>query len=330
MSRALITGGTGFIGLHLAKALAGRDVRVDLLDLAPPDPTDTDLSTLIAGGTVTHIVGDLRDRATWNHLGRDYDLIVHLAAMLGVSAVASAPYRVLSENVETTAAAIELARGQPQLRRFVFASTSEVYGGTQEQLDLPIPTPEAAILALPDLDRPRTSYMLSKIYGEALTRHSGLPYTIIRPHNVYGPRMGMRHVVPEMLKRARGLSEGQPFAVYSADHTRTFCYVDDAVEMILRAAEAPAGDGAAINIGAAAPEITMAALGRMVLQIVGRSAPIDPQPATPGSPARRCPDMARCVEISGFRAETPLEDGIRRTYDWYRTHHFDRNVSADA
>ncbi len=324
MNRALITGGTGFIGLHVAKALAGRDARVDLLDLTPADPADTELTALLAGGTVTHIVGDLRDPATWERVGRDYDVIIHLAAMLGVSAVASAPYRVLSENLETTTAAIELARRQAQLRRFVFASTSEVYGGTQEQLDLPIPTPEQVVLALPDLDRPRTSYMLSKIYGEALTRHSGLPYTIIRPHNVYGPRMGMRHVIPEMLKRARELSEGQAFAVYSADHTRTFCYVDDAVEMILRAVEAQAGDGVAINIGAPAPEVTMAALGRMVLQIVGRSAPIDPQPATPGSPARRCPDMARCIEITGFCAETPLEDGVRQTYDWYLTNHFDR------
>ena len=85
---------------------------------------------------------------------------------------------------------------------FVFASTSEVYAGSLEHFGLPIPTPETAPLGLPDLGRPRTTYMLSKIYGEALCRHAGLPFTILRPHNLYGPRMGMAHVIPELHARA--------------------------------------------------------------------------------------------------------------------------------
>jgi nucleoside-diphosphate-sugar epimerase len=66
---------------------------------------------------------------------------------------------------------------------------------------MPIPTPEDTLLALPGLDQPRTSYMLSKIYGEAMVRHSGVPFTILRPHNIYGPRMGSSHVIPELLQK---------------------------------------------------------------------------------------------------------------------------------
>ncbi|MCB9946831.1 MAG: NAD-dependent epimerase/dehydratase family protein [Rhodospirillaceae bacterium] len=330
MTRALITGGAGFIGLHLARALVARNMRVDLLDVGTPDPADADLAGLLASGRAALVVGDIRDGTVRAGLAGGYDLVFHLAARLGVAAVASAPYQVLAENIETTMAALDLARGCADLQRFVFASTSEVYGGAQEHLDLPIPTPEDALLALPDLSRPRTSYMLSKIYGEALTQHSGLPFTIIRPHNVYGPRMGLRHVIPELLKRAHTLPAGQAMAVYSTEHTRTFCFVEDAVQLILQAATVPAGLNATVNIGAQAPELAMGALGRLVLDVVGRTAEIDPQPATAGSPARRCPDMARCTAITGLHAQVSLEDGVRRTYDWYRTHVFDRPSHAPA
>jgi len=74
---------------------------------------------------------------------------------------------------------------------------------------------------VPDLSRPRTSYMLSKLYGEALCRHSGIPFTILRPHNVYGPRMGLSHVVPELIERAHGARDSDLLEVFSIGHRRT-------------------------------------------------------------------------------------------------------------
>jgi nucleoside-diphosphate-sugar epimerase len=86
---------------------------------------------------------------------------------------------------------LTLARDQRDFSRFLFASTSEVYAGTLQYFGMPIPTPENTPLAMTALDEPRTSYMISKIMGEAMCQQSGLPFTIFRPHNVYGPRMGM-------------------------------------------------------------------------------------------------------------------------------------------
>ena len=89
--------------------------------------------------------------------------------------------------------AIDIAKKQKRLKRLLFASTSEVYAGTLRYHGLEFPTTEETPLTVSDLRHPRTSHMLSKIYGEALLRQSNLPYTIFRPHNFYGPRMGMSH-----------------------------------------------------------------------------------------------------------------------------------------
>jgi nucleoside-diphosphate-sugar epimerase len=240
-----------------------------------------------------------------------------------VANVQERPFAVLRDNVEMLLSAIELGARQGNLQRFVFASTSEVYAGTLEHYPLPIPTPETTPLALPDLARPRTSYMLSKIYGEALCRHAGIPHTIVRPHNVYGPRMGMAHVVPELLKRAIEAPRDGELAVYSVDQTRTFCYIDDAIEILLRAAETPGAEGRALNLGAQSPEVSIGSLAEKILAATGRTdLRIVPRPAPPGSPARRCPDMTETERLIGFRAQVTLDEGIARTLQWYRAQGF--------
>src|SRR5690606_35207656 len=97
------------------------------------------------------------------------------------------------------------------------------------------------------LQTPRTSYMLSKLFGEAMLIHAGVPYTIVRPHNIYGPRMGMSHVVPQLLQKAHRAPENGSLGVLSPSHTRTFCYVDDAVEMLVRLIQCEAAANKTIN-----------------------------------------------------------------------------------
>jgi nucleoside-diphosphate-sugar epimerase len=253
----------------------------------------------------------------------DYGLIFHLAAIVGVANVLDAPERVLRRNVELLLAALELAARQKGLERFAFASTSEVYAGTLERGQLPLPTPEDSPLTVPDPKLPRTSYMLSKIYGEAMSFQSGLPVTVVRPHNVYGPRMGLAHVIPELLKRAYEAEDGGTLEVYSVEHRRTFCHVSDAVEMISRAARAPEGAGQALNLGKQEPEIPIGELAKLIIEVVGRRLEIEPLEPHPGSPSRRCPDMTRMAEVTGYIAQTSIEDGVRDTYDWYRPNVFD-------
>jgi len=161
--------------------------------------------------------------------------------------------------------------------------------------------------------------MLSKLYGEALCLGSGLPVTIVRPHNFYGPRMGLSHVIPELLKRAHEAPDGGILEVYSVDHRRTFCFIEDAVETIARASEEPACEGETLNIGTQEPEISIGELAELVACVVGKTLEITPLPATPGSPQRRCPDISKTASLTGYRPRVSLDEGVRRTYDWYRT-----------
>lgn len=319
MSRVLVTGGAGFIGLHLAAKMLDRGHDVDLLDDFSRGRRDADLEAMEARPGVRVITADLLAGGV-NGLANEYSIIFHLAAIIGVANVERRPFAVLRDNQRMLFAVLELAARQRALRRFVFASTSEVYSGALEHFGLPIPTPETAPLGLPDLARPRTSYVLSKIYGEALCRHAGLPFTIVRPHNVYGPRMGMAHVIPELLARATQAPTGGDLIVYSVDQTRTFCFVEDAVEMTARAAEEPQCVGEALNIGAAGPEVTIGEVARLVVEVVGKPLTIRARPAPAGSPARRCPDMTKTTGLTGWPASVSLADGIRRTAAWYHDH----------
>ncbi len=324
MSRVLITGGGGFIGAHLARALAETDHEVDLVDDLSRGRMDADLEELGSRPNVRFIEKDLLAAGALDDLSADYSRVFHLAAIVGVANVLEAPDRVLRANVELLAAVLDLCARQTALDRLVFASTSEVYAGTLELGDLPVPTPEDSLLILPDVQRPRTSYLLSKIYGEAMTFQSALPVTVVRPHNVYGPRMGLAHVIPELLQRAHATPDGGRLEVYSVDHRRTFCHVSDAVEMFARASEAPGAEGEVLNVGNQDPEIRIGELAELITRVVGRRLEIDPKPPHPGSPERRCPDMTRTSKVTGYVAEMSLEDGVRDTYDWYRPNVFER------
>ena len=323
MTRALITGGAGFIGAHLSQRLLDSDCEIDLIDDLSRGRVDPDLAKLLEDDRVRLLERDLLDPGALRDLQGTYELIFHLAAIVGVENVLKAPERVLRHNVALLVPVLELAARQPRLQRLLFASTSEVYAGTLELSSLPIPTPEDVPITLPDLSRPRTSYMLSKLYGEALCMHAGVPATVVRPHNVYGPRMGLAHVIPELLQRAHGASDGDRLEVYSVDHRRTFCYVSDAVEMIVRAVESPECAGEVLNVGSQEPEITIGELAELVIGVVGRELEIAPLPAHQGSPERRCPDMSKTGRLTGHVAEVGLREGVRDTYDWYRENVFD-------
>ena len=187
---------------------------------------------------------------------------------------------------------------------------------------MPVPTPEDTPLVLTSLREPRTSYMLSKIYGEAMLIQSGLPFTIVRPHNVYGPRMGMSHVVPQLLEKAHRAEAGASIEVFSVDHRRSFCFIDDAVEMLKAVLFSPAALNKILNLGAEAPEVTIREVAQIVIATVGKPLSIDAKPPTPGSPERRAPKMNRMTEATGKLARVGLEEGVQRTYAWYREHVF--------
>jgi nucleoside-diphosphate-sugar epimerase len=134
--------------------------------------------------------------------------------------------------------------------------------------------------------------------------------------------MGMSHVIPELMDRARKVEDGGSIEVFSVDHRRTFCYVDDAVELMVRAADADAARGAVLNVGQQAPEITIGELAATVIAVVGKRLQIKPGPVTAGSPPRRAPDTSRIRDATGFTPRIDLREGVRRTWAWYEARVF--------
>jgi len=318
MNKVLVIGGAGFIGFHLSKNLAENGVTVDILDNFSRGVEDAELDILCVRDGVRLIQRDLLDPDALDGLDDDYDAVLHLAAIIGVKNVLERPYAVLHDNVTMLFNAINFARRQKNLKRLLFTSTSEVYAGTLKQFSLPLPTPEDTPLAITALEQPRTSYMLSKIYGEGLLAQAGIPFTIIRPHNIYGPRMGLSHVIPELLYKVYQAEEGSELEVYSIDHSRSFCFVDDAVNMTRLVLDKSACENQTLNLGAQNPEMTIGQLADIIMGVVGKQLKMIGLPATPGSPVRRCPDMTRTIKLTGYHASVSVEEGVRRTYQWYK------------
>jgi UDP-glucose 4-epimerase/UDP-glucuronate decarboxylase len=319
MTRILVTGGGGFIGFHLATRLAAEpDTELVLVDNFQRGRMDAAFAALCDRPNVRLITGDLTDAAVRASLGTGYDEVYHLAAMLGVANVLNRPVDVLRVNALLTADVLEwfVADGGAKL---MFSSTSEAYAWTQQFHELPIPTPEDVPLALTDLTNPRITYAASKIFGELCVTQwcmqARKPFVIARYHNVYGPRMGYDHVIPQLQERARAGED--PLVVYSADYMRAFCYVDDAVTATIAAMRTPAAENQTFNIGNDAEETRIAELARRILARTGARAAIDPQTAANDPIMRRCPDVSKTRRILGYAPAVDLDAGLDRTLAWY-------------
>ena len=278
---------------------------------------DRDLELLLSKKRMTFSTIDLLDREAVFSLGSDFEAIFHLAAIIGVANVVSRPYETLVDNVRVMDNVIALARKQKKLFRLLFASSSEVYAGTLRHFRLPLPTPENVALAVTPLNEPRTSYMLSKIVGESMCQMGNLPFTIFRPHNIYGPRMGMAHVIPEQLRKVWEADAGARIGVYSADHRRSFCYVDDAVEMLIRMLATDACIGKTLNLGTESPEVDIRKVAQTCIDVAGKKLAIEVLPPTAGSPERRAPDMRQTHQLLNYEPKVSLSEGILKTWTWY-------------
>ncbi len=317
--RALVTGGAGFIGAHLVERLLEEGWEIALVDNMSRGVRDEVVDRMAQHPSFRLHEADLRDPGALDSLGDDFTHVFHFAALVGVQNVLDRPYRVLRDNVAMLEHLLDLAARQKDLQRFVFPSTSEVYAGTQQAFELPIPSPESTPLTVPPMDHPRTSYMLSKIYGEALCNQAGLPFTIVRPHNFYGERMGLAHVIPQLLQRIHDSSDGDELVVYSIDHSRTFIHISDAVEYLVRLTLSDEAVDGTFNVGVQSPEVSIGELAELLCRVVGRDLRIVAGETHPGSPPRRCPDMTRTIGVTGHEPQVSLEQGASRVYDWYRT-----------
>src|SRR6266508_456060 len=315
--KVLLLGGAGFIGVHLARRLIDDGHAVTIVDDFSRGRRDREFNQLRRHPQVKVISGDLTAAATWTALPQGWDQIYLLAAVVGVRNVEQDPDRVVRVNTLT---ALHLLDWVSPGEQVFFASTSEVYAGGVDAGIVPVPTPEDVPLMISDISAPRFAYAVSKLLGEAAFLHAarakGIGCVIGRFHNVYGPRMGTDHVIPEMSLRA--LRGDDPFLVRGADQYRAFCYVDDAVEAMVRLMSTPAATGEIVHIGDDTTETRIDELAKIVLRVAGAVPAIQTAPAPPGSVARRCPDLEKLRRLTGYEPMVPLEEGVRRTFDWYR------------
>jgi nucleoside-diphosphate-sugar epimerase len=300
--------------VHLASRLQADGHEVTIVDDFSRGRDDPELAAL----GVPVLNADLTDRACYVSLPRGWDHVYMLAAVVGVRNVEGDPARVIRTN---TLALMNLLDWLRPSERLFFASTSEVYAGGVARGLVPVPTPETVPLVIEDPAAPRFTYGVSKLLGEAAVIHTararGVPYVIGRFHNVYGPRMGADHVVPELLLRA--MRGEDPFRVYGMEQARAFCYVDDATDAMCRLMTTEAASGEIVHIGNETVT-SVGDLAKLILRVVDVQPELRNEPAPAGSVARRCPDLAKLRALTGYEPTVPLEEGVRRTFDWYRAH----------
>ncbi len=318
--RALVTGGAGFIGSHLVERLLSEGHAVTVLDDLSGGRIEN-LARVRDHPRLQVIVGDVRDPTIVQAAVDSAEVVFHLAAVVGIPRVLADPLRMIQVNVEGTERVLEAcaARGIP----VCVASSSEVYGKGVHW-----PAAEEDDLRLGPPTVPRWAYAVSKLLDEHLAMawaRRGLPVSVVRYFNVYGPRadpQGYGYVVARFMDQAL---RGEPLTVYGdGQQTRSFLYVEDAVEGTLRAGTLPAAFGRIWNIGGS-EEITILALAEKVRAITGRPVPIRflPLPEVYGPDfeevLRRIPDVSKARALLGFEARVTLDEGLQRTWEWWQT-----------
>ena len=328
--RVLVTGAAGFVGRHLVPRLLEGTDEVVATDLSPGPPDR--YADRVDGENLSYVQGDLTEAAFREALledGDPFDRVFHLAAVVGVNAYVEDPLRVTEVNVVVTERLLELLADRDV--RFVFTSTSEVYGRNP---DVPWSEADDRVIGAPTVDR--WSYATSKSACEHMLHGlsaSERPFeaTVVRPFNLYGPGQRPDFVLPAFVDR---VVSGEPPTVFDGgDQTRCFTYVEDFVEGALAASVHPDAAGEAFNLGSTR-ETRIRDLAEMVVEAAG--ADLDPE-FVDGSEVygdsyedlgRRVPDTSKARDVLGWEASTSLETGIERVLAWRRARETD--VEGDA
>lgn len=324
-TRALVAGGAGFVGYHLVKRLAAAGYDVTIADNFARGKRDDDLTALLALPNVHLIEGDLSKREAWSALGNGYDQVYHLVSVNGTKLFYEMPHEVLRIGVSSTMNALDWFRedNMKEGAKILYTSSNEAYASALEAFgSLPLPTPEDVPLVVADTYNPRWSYGGQKLIGELFFIHYAKAYnfrmSIVRPHNFYGPRAGYEHAIPGIITRVSAKQE--PFEIFGSDETRSFCYIDDAVEAIQMVMESAKTDSGTYHIGTSI-ETNVGELTEEILKIMSWSPKEKVTKTSPaGSVKRRLPDVSKIKNEIGWEAKTGLEEGLKKTVEWYVAH----------
>ena len=316
--KILITGGSGFIGAHLAKHALDNNNIVHICDNNLRGIKDIFIDELINRGA-KFIKCDLTRLDEIIKLDKNYDIVFHLAAINGTENFYTIPYDVMRVTILSTMNMLEYFNGTKT--KFVYSSSSETYSCTFKFRPDLIPTPETIELCVGDIFNPRYSYGGSKMTAELLVANffhqHDLDFQIIRYNNVYGPRMGFKHVIPQFIKRA--YFRDDPFDIFGSDQTRSFCYVDDAVNATMNLALC--SKTGIFNIGNDREEMKIINLAEKIVEKFDYSPEFKIKKPPEGDVKRRCPDITKLRNAINFVPKYDIEEGLRRTISWYSEHY---------
>ncbi len=320
--RVLVTGGAGYIGSHLVDALLRRGDEVLVIDNLSTGKIGNIRHCL--GRPAFHFVNDsILNEPLLERFIPSMDLIFHLAAAVGVRHILQDPLAAINTNVRGTEAVLGLAF--KYWKRVVLASTSEIYGKASQ-----VPYREDDDRVLGSTAVARWSYSMSKAIDEHFAfayASKGLPVSIVRYFNSYGPRLDERGYGSVVANFTRQALRGEPLTVHGdGQQSRCFTYIADTVAGTLLAGEVPAACGEAFNIGNPR-ETRILDLARLIKRLTRSRSPIQFQPyeAYYGEgfedPRRRVPSIEKAKRLLGFAPKVDLETGLRKTIAWCRAHY---------
>ena len=310
--KILVTGADGFIGSHLVEALLKKNCHVKAfvyynsfnscgwLDILPEG--------IVSG--IEIFAGDVRDPNGVREATKGVDVVLHLAALIGIPFSYHSPDSYLDTNIKGTLNVLQACRDS-EIERVILTSTSEVYGTAQY-----IPIDEKHPL------QPQSPYSASKIaadaLGESFFRSFALPITIARPFNTYGPRQSARAVIPTVVTQL--LNDGKEIKLGSIHPTRDLNYVSDICNGLIALAECDEAIGREVNIGSGT-EISIDKLANLIIDIMGVDARVvsDEHRVRPENSEveRLVCDSEILRQLTGWKPEITINEGLVKTIEWF-------------
>ncbi len=313
----LVTGGNGLIGGSLTAHLLDRGHPVTVLDTAALEEGSLPGFGAAGNPRLTYIQGAVTDGAVWPRLPKTFQYVVHCAALLGIERVPREQIETLDISIGGTRACLDFASQLPKLERFLYFSTSEIYGVYAQGLD----EREPAVI---QTEGERWCYASAKLsaefYVKAFARRYGFPFAIVRPFNVYGPVLGPAPAsavaLTAMVKRA--VANETIFVSGTGSQTRSWCHIQDFIEGLKSCLFWDSARNQTFNIGNDTTEISIIELAKMIIEISRSSSRIEVRGDSRHDVLTRRPNIKKAKELLGYAPGISLAEGIADIVRWAR------------
>lgn len=320
----LITGGAGFIGVAVARRLAN-DNHITLLD-TNFDHNAFAFSDLKDNRNISLVKADILDAPKVAQLAKDAQIVVHMAAMVGVQEVLSNALYTLDVNYIGTSNLLKAVSRASRCERVVVFSTSEIFGSGAFGIA------ENGNTVLSSVQDVRWCYCISKLAAEHLAlsyyRQENLPVVVVRPFNIFGPgRVGDHVVLRFMLKALKN----EDLEVYGdGTQIRAWCYIDDFCDALLKCMQVKEAVGQSFNIGNPRNTVTIYELARKIVSLCGSKSKIVFKALDFTDIDLRVPNTAKARDMLGFIPKVELEEGLSRTIEWVKRHEDELRAQISA